>query len=391
MRRRLCLVVALAAALAVLPLGAVAHAPAQQSSNLDQLNQQRTEADAQEQAARAQLATIQGKRAQLDAALSAVNAQVAAATARLAAAQAEADRIEGLYTALVAQVNQTQAELDKEKARVRATAVLLYQDSGTNDLIGLFTSAHSIGETVEGTNYLEHVSALRRNDVQRVGRLRSALATQQAQLETQRKASQDARTAAFDEKSKLDALAAQQQQARDAAASQEQSENATIASIRVHEAQLDSQIQAESDAIAASLRNAGDGPVPGGNHQFIRPVNGPITSPYGTRIDPITGATSFHPGVDFGAACGTPIKAAGSGVIFSAGWNGGYGNATIINHGGGIATLYGHQSRIAVSVGQTVSQGQIIGYVGTTGYSTGCHLHWEVRVNGATTNPLAYL
>src|SRR5439155_698890 len=272
MRRRLCLVVALAAALAVLPLGAVAHAPAQQSSNLDQLNQQRTEADAQEQAARAQLATIQGKRAQLDAALSAVNAQVAAATARLAAAQAEADRIEGLYTALVAQVNQTQAELDKEKARVRATAVLLYQDSGTNDLIGLFTSAHSIGETVEGTNYLEHVSALRRNDVQRVGRLRSALATQQAQLETQRKASQDARTAAFDEKSKLDALAAQQQQARDASASQEQSENATIASIRVHEAQLDSQIQAESDAIAASLRNAGDGPVPGGNHQFIRPV-----------------------------------------------------------------------------------------------------------------------
>jgi murein DD-endopeptidase MepM/ murein hydrolase activator NlpD len=95
--------------------------------------------------------------------------------------------------------------------------------------------------------------------------------------------------------------------------------------------------------------------------------------------------------MDIGAGSGTPIGAAGNGTVISAGWRGGYGNAVIIDHGGGIATLYAHQSRLGVSVGQSVSQGQIIGYVGSTGYSTGPHLHWEVRVNGSPVNPRGYI
>ena len=128
-----------------------------------------------------------------------------------------------------------------------------------------------------------------------------------------------------------------------------------------------------------------------GSGQLLRPVAGSITSGFGYRSDPISGTNAFHAGIDFGASCGTPIKAAGNGVVVSAGWQGGYGNATILNHGGGMATLYGHQSSITVGAGQTVSAGQVIGNVGSTGKSTGCHLHFEVRVNGHPTDPVGYL
>jgi septal ring factor EnvC (AmiA/AmiB activator) len=118
---------------------------------------------------------------------------------------------------------------------------------------------------------------------------------------------------------------------------------------------------------------------------FIWPVNAPITSPFGWRWG------RMHEGIDLGAAYGTPIAAAASGVVIYAGWEGGYGNLVVIDHGGGLATAYGHQSRIAVSVGQGVSQGETIGYVGSTGHSTGPHLHFEVRVNGQAVDPLGYL
>jgi murein DD-endopeptidase MepM/ murein hydrolase activator NlpD len=118
---------------------------------------------------------------------------------------------------------------------------------------------------------------------------------------------------------------------------------------------------------------------------FIWPVNAPITSPFGWRWG------RMHEGIDLGAAYGTPIAAAASGVVIYAGWEGGYGNLVVIDHGGGLATAYGHQSRIAVSVGQSVSQGETIGYVGSTGHSTGPHLHFEVRVNGQAVDPLGYL
>jgi murein DD-endopeptidase MepM/ murein hydrolase activator NlpD len=100
---------------------------------------------------------------------------------------------------------------------------------------------------------------------------------------------------------------------------------------------------------------------------------------------------SLHPGIDIGAGMGTPIKAAASGRVIVAAYSGGYGNLVVIDHGNGLATAYAHQSRIAVSVGQEVSQGQVIGYVGSTGFSTGPHLHFEVRVNGSPADPMGYL
>jgi murein DD-endopeptidase MepM/ murein hydrolase activator NlpD len=116
-----------------------------------------------------------------------------------------------------------------------------------------------------------------------------------------------------------------------------------------------------------------------------------VVSPFGYRIHPIYGDRRLHTGVDFDASEGTPIHAAESGTVVSAGWMGGYGNATIIDHGNGLATLYAHQSAILVSGGQHVTRGQVIGRVGCTGACTGPHLHFEVRVNGTPVDPMPYL
>jgi murein DD-endopeptidase MepM/ murein hydrolase activator NlpD len=118
---------------------------------------------------------------------------------------------------------------------------------------------------------------------------------------------------------------------------------------------------------------------------LIWPVSGPVTSPFGYRWG------RLHAGIDIGVGYGTPIHAAASGTVVLAGWTGGYGNYTCIDHGGGMATCYAHQSSYAVSSGAQVSQGQVIGYVGNTGHSFGAHLHFEVRINGNPVDPLGYL
>ena len=120
----------------------------------------------------------------------------------------------------------------------------------------------------------------------------------------------------------------------------------------------------------------------------IWPTSGYVSSPYGLRWN----GTEFHQGIDIAADTGTPIVATADGVVTSAGWNGsGYGNMVDVDHGGGIVTRYGHASAVAVTVGQEVRRGQVIAYVGSTGYSTGPHLHYEVRVNGQPVNPAGYL
>jgi murein DD-endopeptidase MepM/ murein hydrolase activator NlpD len=132
--------------------------------------------------------------------------------------------------------------------------------------------------------------------------------------------------------------------------------------------------------------------VIGAPGRLVHPVPGaPITSPFGSRVHPIYGTVRMHTGIDFGADSGTAIRAAADGVVVSASWYGGYGNATIIDHGGGLATLYGHQSSMGVSAGQKVTAGQTIGRVGCTGDCTGPHLHFETRVNGDPVNPANYL
>ncbi|HWK10200.1 MAG TPA: M23 family metallopeptidase [Vicinamibacterales bacterium] len=123
----------------------------------------------------------------------------------------------------------------------------------------------------------------------------------------------------------------------------------------------------------------------------IWPVAGWLTSSFGSRTDPFTGDTDFHPGLDISADYGQPVLATGDAVVESAGPNGSYGNMVVLDHHFGIVTKYGHLSRIAVTAGQDVSRGDVIGYVGSTGRSTAAHLHYEIWMNGKLTNPMTLL
>lgn len=154
------------------------------------------------------------------------------------------------------------------------------------------------------------------------------------------------------------------------------------------EEQLD-EMEDQSRAIEAQLRayqaKSGGKAYTGG--RFMKPASGPVVSGFGNRYHPILHKNRLHAGIDIGAGHGSPIVAAAAGTVVSAGWRGGYGNCVIIDHGGGLSTLYGHMSKISVSDGQKVNRGQRIGSVGSTGLATGPHLHWEVRVNGTPVNP----
>ena len=123
----------------------------------------------------------------------------------------------------------------------------------------------------------------------------------------------------------------------------------------------------------------------------IWPVTGWLTSAFGTRTDPFTGDADFHPGLDISADYGQPVLATADAVVETAGPNGSYGNMVVLDHHFGIITKYGHLSRIAVTAGQEVSRGDVIGYVGSTGRSTAAHLHYEIWMNGKLTNPMTLL
>lgn len=166
-------------------------------------------------------------------------------------------------------------------------------------------------------------------------------------------------------------------------------------------------LQQELDNIFADINNgnnSGPGettpPEEGGNsgatgdpstETFLRPGYGVVTDSYGPRINPVTGEAGFHTGVDLGDHDGAPVAASKSGVVVYSAWINGYGNTIILDHGGGVQTLYAHNSQLIVSVGQSVSRGQTIARVGSTGMSTGPHIHWEIRINGQHTNPMGYV
>lgn len=151
---------------------------------------------------------------------------------------------------------------------------------------------------------------------------------------------------------------------------------------------------AATQALSAGLReatltdwvNLADAPS-------LWPVIGRVTSSFGERTDPFGADTEgeFHRGIDIAAPSGTAIHAAGDGVVVSAGWGNGYGREVVLDHGHGITTLYAHMASIAVTAGETVSRGQVIGYVGTSGHSTGAHVHYEVRIHNTPVNPHRYM
>lgn len=218
------------------------------------------------------------------------------------------------------------------------------------------------------------------------------LESTQAALQSQEQAQQRARN-------QLDILAAERSNLVAIADAQRRHVASEVAQIEdlsaSEEAQLEAliverqrEIEAQREAARRAAGIVGTTSAPGA---LAWPVSGTITSPFGYRRNPFGGGMEFHQGLDIAAPMGTTITAAAAGTVISAGWYGGYGNYILIDHGGGMATGYGHCSQIFVSVGQQVQKGQAIGAVGSTGVSTGPHVHFEVRINGKAVDPAPYL
>ncbi len=181
---------------------------------------------------------------------------------------------------------------------------------------------------------------------------------------------------------------------RDALAAAEDGKEAALGTIRENKEHFEEEVEAleeESAALAARIRAAqqpstSSGPAPVANPGGLAwPVSGPVVSGFGPR------GGRLHEGIDIIAASGTPVRASGAGVVIHAGWLGGYGLLVVIDHGGGLSTAYAHNSSLALGVGSQVAQGDVISYVGSTGNSSGPHVHFEVRVNGTAVDPMGYL
>lgn len=382
----------LAVALVVVTTPGSVAAAAPGDERRQQLQDQIGEAGAQEAAALAQLDQIRAGKAQIDARVAELDQQVSAAEAKLAPLADEAARLSARYTEMVAEVDRVQSKLDGARHELAVSAAEMYRSARRGASYEGVLAARP--ETlVQQDKYLDHVSAKRDAVVHRVQTLREEIEARRRAVEAEK---QKADAAAADARSARDQVAglrAQIEPARAEAAQQEAAEATAVASIQSQKAAYEGELaslQAASDGIAARLRALGSGPGSPGRCE-ARPVPGPIVSPFGSRFHPVLHVTRMHNGDDMAAGQGEPIHACRGGTVVIADVEGGYGNAVVIDHGGGMATLYGHQSRIASNVGEHVDAGQVIGYVGATGLATGPHLHFEVRLSGNPVDPSSYL
>jgi murein DD-endopeptidase MepM/ murein hydrolase activator NlpD len=267
-------------------------------------------------------------------------------------------------------------------------------ESDQASTIDVFLGASSVQEALDKVQYLNDIGDQDRRIAQQV-------ATAKAQIKVQRAKTKKLRGTVQSETAVISARTAQTRDVRDQLVgakndlsstkqqklqdiskltAEQQGEVGEIDALQAASASLTARIQA-----AQANRQAGSPNATPSSAGLIWPVNGPVTSPFGWRWG------RMHQGIDIGVGYGTPIRAAASGTIIYCGWESGYGNLVVIDHGGNLATAYGHQSSIAVACGQQVNQGDVIGYVGCTGHCTGPHLHFEVRINGAPVDPLGYL
>ena len=318
----------------------------------------------------------------------------AAAEAELAARQAELDQA-------VAELDEALERLETMRGRLRRALIVLRErlvaiyTHGTPDIASMVLTAGDYGDMVATSEYLDAISE---SDAALAERVRSLRDEAKRLVRVRRESKQTIQAA-------RDSIAAEEQRLETTRATLESREGALISAraqrqsslegiestIEQHEevaADLRAEVEAQlAEATSGMPLPAGPLPTPSAAG-FIWPIDGVLTSPFGERWG------RMHEGIDVGAAEGTPIRAADDGTVIlmqSEYESGGYGNYTCIDHGGGLSTCYAHQSGFATSSGTSVSQGDLIGYVGNTGNSYGAHLHFEVRINGAATDPLGYL
>jgi len=316
---------------------------------------------------------------------------------RLDAQQAKLDRSEAVLGGATRRLLSARSHLKRALATLRERLVAVYE-TGTPDVLGVIVGAEDYQDLVASTEYLNRIRGNDEAIVGRVRELRDEIRSTVLRLRAARDRIKAARDAVAAEEQALASARAAVQGRQSQLVAARGKRVAALREIRRHERELDGSVAKIQAKIAARLAGYGSAPLPlgpvraGNGSGLIWPVDGPVVSGFGPRT--IDGHYEYHPGIDIAVPSGTPIRAAAAGtVIFTEpeSSSGGYGNYTCIDHGGGLSTCYAHQESFAVSAGQQVSQGQVIGYSDCTGYCFGPHVHFEVRIDGEVTDPMAYL
>ncbi|WP_296902662.1 murein hydrolase activator EnvC [uncultured Megasphaera sp.] len=356
-----------------------------------------------------QLANVQSrmseqseKKAQAEAVIGSVNDKLYDIQKNLENAEGEYKAVSEDLTATEGKIAAAQDELEKSQARLEKREAVFQRrirDIYMHGQLNYLDVVLGARDFSDFSNRLELLRRILASDIQLLADIRSerdAIRAAQAELEAQR-----SRQAALKEEAaaKRDEIAAHKKE-NEALLYQAQYDKATAEKAyeeyqQASQAIADMLRQRESAPAAASGGDAGEPDsypaAAAGSGGMIWPVNGVVTSPYGYRTHPIFGTTIYHSGIDIGVDYGTPVQAAAGGTVVEAAWISGYGYSVIIDHGNGLSTLYGHNQELAVSAGQQVSQGQVIAYAGSTGNSTGPHVHFEVRSSGEPVDPNGYL
>jgi murein DD-endopeptidase MepM/ murein hydrolase activator NlpD len=393
MTRRLLIALSLALVLVAPAAGDDLHGvKASIDARIARLNSHVESVRERESSLRAQITDVTDQIRSLEAQVGDVATQLDSLQQDLSLHQQRLGKLNTLYELRTQKLNflreQYQASIDRLNQRL----VDIYE-SEEPDVIGVIFSAQDFQSMLDQVDYVKqignqdkHIAAQvrrSRNQVQ-IERLRTRKARASMLSETQAIAVRTEQKRLVKEQliSSQGSLATAREQKKvslDTLSAQEQAEAGEIDALQAQSAAVAAKIQA---AQAASSSSGTPSSNPGG---YQWPVSGPVTSPFGWRWG------RLHEGIDIAVPSGTPVHASAAGTVIYASWMEGYGNFVIIDHGGGIATAYGHNTSVAVAVGQSVAQGQVIAYSGSTGHSTGPHVHFEVRVNGAAVDPLGYL
>jgi len=357
------------------------------------------EASAQEAALLSEIADIEARLDDLDEAVWDLTRQSNAAQRRLEVAERNLKKAEADQDVAIRRYGAAQAQVDASRQHMNQTVAAMYQRGtseeqavyvalvqGAANANDLFTAQRYVAGTIKSNRReLDHFIALK----EEADRLRHQVDARAAEI----KAGRDEQAA---ERDRLQGLKDQALANRAAARSEEDRQQDLLKQVQEKKADFQSELnalQVESGAVGEFLRQvqAGQRLAPRKKRTLRAPVGAPVSSGFGTRVHPILGEARMHTGLDYAAGDGVPIKASGNGIVIWAGTRGGYGNTVIIDHRNGLATLYAHQSRVSARLGQKVSTGQVVGFVGQTGMSTGPHLHFEVRELGAPADPMLYL
>jgi murein DD-endopeptidase MepM/ murein hydrolase activator NlpD len=312
----------------------------------------------------------------------------------LALHERKLDRLNQLYELQTRKLIFLQRQHKAATKRLNKRVVEIYTTEQTSTL-GVVLESSSFTELLDQLDFLNEIGRQDEkvtNDVRRakeqMQEIRNATRKTRAQVAA---VTREVAARTLEQRSVRDRLAWDQRQL----ATARRDKQATLANVqedKAHALEHMRSLQEQSATLAARIRSAQSAaavvPGPTGRPSsagFIWPVQGVLTSGFGWRWG------RMHEGIDLAVGVGTPVVAAASGTVIVAGWLGGYGNLVVIDHGNGISTAYGHNTSVTVGVGQSVAQGQLISYSGSTGHSTGPHVHFEVRINGTPVDPLGYL